>query len=331
MPALYPSSVAPEDFKIGDSVKRYVNELSISPYVGKVVTISPKTYKVWVCWPIGGTEQHGPEELILVPKEQGLSLVNHDNGYDSYDKQLSAKSFGVLTPAGRMRLAKVVARKFAAIDPEAHGRDMEMVDAIHRGDQNTIHMILSDNTYTPGKDVLVAALKDKKLDAFYKLLEKPDVSADDEVLVAAVGTGEEAPVHKILVNKAKFTGDGYEALKQAILSKNRRICDHLLKEHKDLYKDLGPLAAEFAKIATDQHMDDVAAMLGNLSNVELIAKAASLSTKFANKLADDLYGKVASLKSEGKSQMEAYAATYDAYGDSFGDTMVREAVLKVYE
>lgn len=330
MPALYPSSVAPEDFKIGDSVKRYINEQSISPNPGKVVAISPKTYKVWVCWPVGGTEQHSPEELILVPKEQGLSLVNHDNGYDSYDKQLSAKSFGILTPAGRMRLAKTVARKFAAIDPEAHALDMEMVDAVHRGDQESVHTLLADHTYTPGKEALIASLKDKKLDVFYKLLEKPGVTADDEVLVAAVNTGEESPVHKILVNKSKFTGDGYEALKQAILSKNRRVCDHLLKEHKDLYKGMGPLAAEFAKIATDLHMEDTAAMLSSLTNTELLSKAASLSTKFASKLANELYGSVETLKASGNDQMEAYAATYNMYGDSFGDAMVREAVLTVY-
>jgi hypothetical protein len=113
MPALYPVSVAPEDYRIGDSVKWFIDATNISPYVGKVVAISPKIHKVWVTWPIGDTVQHAPEELILIPPTMGLSVVNHDNGYDSYDKQLSAENFGTLTPTARRRLASQVARKFA--------------------------------------------------------------------------------------------------------------------------------------------------------------------------------------------------------------------------
>ena len=124
MPALYPVSVAPEDFRIGDHVKWFIDASNISPYVGKVVAISPKIYKVWVTWPIGDTSQHGPEELILMPPAQAPSVVSRDNGYDSYDKQQSARNFGVLTPAARRRLASSVARRFAHLGVE----DIEVDD-----------------------------------------------------------------------------------------------------------------------------------------------------------------------------------------------------------
>lgn len=109
MAALYPISVAAEDFKVGDNVKWFTSSVDVSPYVGKVVAISPKTYKVWVTWPIGETQQHAPEELILVPKYQGMSVVQEDNGYDSYDKQISAKTFGTLNPSVREKAAGLVA------------------------------------------------------------------------------------------------------------------------------------------------------------------------------------------------------------------------------
>lgn len=101
MPALYPISVAAEDFKVGDNVRWFTTSQDVSPYVGKVVAISPKIYKVWVTWPIGDTVQMSPEELILVPKYDGLSVVPADNGYDSYDKQKSAEFFGTLGPTDR--------------------------------------------------------------------------------------------------------------------------------------------------------------------------------------------------------------------------------------
>jgi len=115
MAALYPISVAAEDFKVGDNVRWFTSSTDVSPYVGKVVAVSPKTYKVWVTWPIGETQQHAPEELILVPKFQGMSVVQEDNGYDSYDKQMSAETFGTMTPSFREKAASVVARSFEAM------------------------------------------------------------------------------------------------------------------------------------------------------------------------------------------------------------------------
>jgi hypothetical protein len=100
MPALYPHAARPEDFKIGDQVKWFISESAVSPYVGRVYAINPKTVKVWVTWPIGGNTQHGPEELILVPPEQGLSVITQPApGGSNWEVQKSERIFGKLTPA----------------------------------------------------------------------------------------------------------------------------------------------------------------------------------------------------------------------------------------
>jgi hypothetical protein len=112
MPALYPVSVAAEDYKVGDNVKWFSSSTDVSPYVGRVVAISPKIHKVWVTWPIGETQQMAPEELILVTPAQGLSVVPGDNGYDSIDKQMSAKYFGTAAPVNRDALVVKLASQF---------------------------------------------------------------------------------------------------------------------------------------------------------------------------------------------------------------------------
>lgn len=112
MPALYPVSVAAEDYQIGDNVRWFGSAAQLSPYVGKVVAISPKTYKVWVTWPIGDTKQHSPEELVLVPKYEGMSVVPGDNGFDSYDKQKSEKNFGTMSPSRREKSASILADQY---------------------------------------------------------------------------------------------------------------------------------------------------------------------------------------------------------------------------
>lgn len=113
MPALYPVSVAAEDYKVGDNVKWFSSSTDISPYVGRVVAISPKICKVWVTWPIGETQQMAPEELILVPPTQGISVVPADNGYDSVDKQMSAKYFGTVPPVKRDVVTLKLAQDFS--------------------------------------------------------------------------------------------------------------------------------------------------------------------------------------------------------------------------
>ncbi len=97
MPALYPNSVAPEDFSIGQVVKKFVGG-QVSPYTGTVVQITPTTYKVWVNWAVGGVSPEDPETLIVVPPFQDQSPVNGDSGYNSYEKTLSEKYFGMVNP-----------------------------------------------------------------------------------------------------------------------------------------------------------------------------------------------------------------------------------------
>lgn len=119
MPALYPVSVAAEDYQVGDNVK-WFGDGNVSPYVGKVVAISPKTYKVYVTWPIGETRQHAPEELILVPKYEGMSVVKEDNGYSSYDKEKSKEFFGTMSPSLREKAASKVMSRYS------HFMEMDM-------------------------------------------------------------------------------------------------------------------------------------------------------------------------------------------------------------
>lgn len=125
MPALYPVSVAAEDYKVGDNVKWFTSSTDISPYVGRVVAISPKIQKVWVTWPIGETQQMAPEELILVPATMGMSVVPGDNGYDSVDKQMSAKYFGTVPPVKREEIAIKVANDFSSFVSKVNKKSLE--------------------------------------------------------------------------------------------------------------------------------------------------------------------------------------------------------------
>lgn len=332
MPALYPSTIAPEDYRIGDSVKRFINENAITPFAGKVVAIVPKTYKVWVSWPISGTEQHSPDELIIVPREyEGTSLVNHDGGYDSYEKQQSAKSFGVLTPAGRMRLARTIAHKFAN---EGYAKDKVFIQALKDKDTAVINDMLQDSAYTPSKDALDAAIEFNP-SAFSDILSDKKVMADDDTLQEAVKTGKVGVVHAVLKDTSKFNGNGIAALSLAIQSKNTEIIKHLLTKHKDMYKgipekllnDLIDAAQEVNDPAT---IDLLKKINPKASLPEHLKTASALADKFADRVASELYGKIASLRRDGKSQMEAYASAYDTFGDTFGDKLVREAVLRLY-
>ena len=95
MPALYPSAVAAEDFCVGESVRKFITESSVTPYLGVVTQISPPTYKVWVQWPFGNATPEDPEYLIKVnPAIYGMPAVTLDSGYDSAEKMDSIKNFG---------------------------------------------------------------------------------------------------------------------------------------------------------------------------------------------------------------------------------------------
>ena len=96
MPALFPAMAAPEDFKIGDCVRKFITEHAITPYAGIVTHVTPTTYKVWVQWPNGNT-QEDPEFLIKVnPMIFGMPSSLVDSGYDSIEKSRSEKFRGAL-------------------------------------------------------------------------------------------------------------------------------------------------------------------------------------------------------------------------------------------
>jgi hypothetical protein len=98
MPALFPSMVAPDAFKVGDAVRKFITPLNTSP-CGVVTHIIPATYKVWVQWPTEHT-QESPETLIKVnPFFWGMPSSVMDHGYDSYEKTRSEKEHGALQKA----------------------------------------------------------------------------------------------------------------------------------------------------------------------------------------------------------------------------------------
>jgi len=96
MPALYPSMVAPECFKPGQSVRKFVTEWNVTPYLGVVTHVVPATSKVWVQWPFGN-QSEDPEYLIKVnPLVSGMPTAIIDRGYSSYEKSLSEKAYGAI-------------------------------------------------------------------------------------------------------------------------------------------------------------------------------------------------------------------------------------------
>lgn len=96
MPALFPSMVAPESFKIGEVVRKFITDQSVTPFVGTVTHVVPSTYKVWVQWPTAHV-QESPEDLIKVnPLFYGMPTAIQDAGYDSIEKSRSEESRGML-------------------------------------------------------------------------------------------------------------------------------------------------------------------------------------------------------------------------------------------
>lgn len=96
MPALYPSMVAPEAFKPGECVRKFVTEWNVTSYLGVVSHIVPATSKVWVQWPFG-TQSEDPEYLVKVnPTVSGMPTAFIDRGYSSYEKTLSEKAYGAI-------------------------------------------------------------------------------------------------------------------------------------------------------------------------------------------------------------------------------------------
>lgn len=114
MPGLFPHpSGSAENYKIGDQVKWFTSEKSISPYVGVVTQVCPPVNKVWVDFPIGGNQQKDPTELILITPFVGTSPVEEDTGYDSYGKTISDENYGTFQDKVK-KMAKGIASKEAS-------------------------------------------------------------------------------------------------------------------------------------------------------------------------------------------------------------------------
>jgi hypothetical protein len=113
MSGLYPNpSGGAETYKVGDQVKWFTSEKSISPYVGEVTEVCPGINKVWVDFPIGGNQQKDPSELILITPFVGTTPVAEESGYDSYDKTVSNENYGTVQDKVK-KMAKSMASKEA--------------------------------------------------------------------------------------------------------------------------------------------------------------------------------------------------------------------------
>jgi hypothetical protein len=132
------------NFKVGDPVKWVISETQISPYIGKVSEICPGINKIWVEMPVGGNQQYAPEDLILVPPEQGISPVQHSTGYSSYDKEVSHNNFGILGDRKVIKLAEEILAKKFNIDVDTY-RIAKMASTVARKfATETVEKVASD-------------------------------------------------------------------------------------------------------------------------------------------------------------------------------------------
>lgn len=141
MPALYPSSVAAEDFCVGQSVRKFITESSVTPYLGVVTQVVPSTYKVWVQWPFGNSTPEDPEYLIKVnPAIYGMPTVTTDHGYNSVEKTVSERSHGSIphhvTPSRDLTAPRSM-MMFTAIDKMA-------IRVAHTFAEDTIGRLIDD-------------------------------------------------------------------------------------------------------------------------------------------------------------------------------------------
>ena len=116
MPALFPITIAPEDFYVGQPVRWMHSTRHISPYIGKVVAIHPNIYKVDVNFPIGGVRRMSPEDLIPVsPYADSFANLNENretNNYYTYDRVKGDASLNDVTGlSGVMRSASLKNRE----------------------------------------------------------------------------------------------------------------------------------------------------------------------------------------------------------------------------
>lgn len=102
--ALYPSTVDVRDMVLGKLVRLNSDSQSLNTNdtVGIITHIIPATQKVWVCWQVGRSHQHSPEELTYIPDGWGEFMGKVDQGYDSYEKAQSRAQFGTVGEDGKV-------------------------------------------------------------------------------------------------------------------------------------------------------------------------------------------------------------------------------------
>ena len=103
--ALYPSSVDVRDLPLGQLVRNNIddNTRNSNDEVGVITHIVPVTQKVWVSWPRHKSIQHSPEDLIFVPDGWGKYMGKINQGYNTYEKNLSEDLFGWVDEDGKVQ------------------------------------------------------------------------------------------------------------------------------------------------------------------------------------------------------------------------------------
>jgi len=145
MPALFPNAAAAESFKVGQQVKWFINEGAVSPYIGRVSEVCPGINKVWVEWPIGGNTQMDPTDLIIVTAESdGISQIDKETGYGSFDKEKSKKNFGDLQPRSLVRLANKIASEISGEMESDFRRSVQAEDIAQKFASDVIEKVSSD-------------------------------------------------------------------------------------------------------------------------------------------------------------------------------------------
>lgn len=157
MSGLYPHpSASAEGFKKGDQVRWFVNEKSISPYVGIVTDVCPGINKVWVEFPIGGNQQKDPTELILVTPFMGKSPVTEDTGYSDYSKE---KEKSEAETDDRSDMFRKCVSKLASWLSEERVSKVDDMDHHRRMASNVILKFSSDTVEKLAADISECACK----------------------------------------------------------------------------------------------------------------------------------------------------------------------------
>ena len=181
MPALYPMNSAPENFRPGDVVRKFVSEASVSPFVGLVSHIVPSTYKVWVEWPTG-VEQEDPQNLIKVNPLFGLPTVSQSAGYDSYEKCVSEKNYGQLPNRMASESEKMAIRIAHTFATGIIGDLVEDVVSCHEhgmSDFQTYNQVFRKYSNTCSDHIIKFSIMKVYAASKKKKLKKPQIDKDD--------------------------------------------------------------------------------------------------------------------------------------------------------